>query len=148
MASLIIGAGVLAYDGIKQAKQKKKDHNSARFSELEKANAERIAGLQRNSCFCQRSDWTGEGCPGHGHGGAGSDDPARDKESAPRYSSEGSLRRDLTGSSRQHSAGGQPSVQTDEWTKALPAMDRGEIARINEERRKKGRGYKRFFGRK
>ena len=145
MASLIIGAGVLAYDGIKQAKQKKKDYNSARFNELEKANAERIAGLQQNTCFCQRSDWTGDGCPGHAHG---SDGTTRDTESAPRYSTEESLPRDLTGSSRERPVGGGPSVQTSEWTKAPPAMDRSEIARINEVRRKKGRGYKRFFGRK
>ena len=70
MASLLLTVGVLSYDQIKKQKAKraaKKEHNSARFSELEADNARRIAGLQTNTCFCQTSDWRGGNCETHGY---------------------------------------------------------------------------------
>ena len=70
MASLLLTVGVLSYDQIKKQKAKrtaKKEHNSARFSELEAENARRIAGLQNNTCFCQTSDWRGGICERHGY---------------------------------------------------------------------------------
>ena len=149
MASLIIGAGVLAYDRIKTAKEKKKAHNNARFTELEKANAERISNLQQKSCFCQSSDWTGGGCPEHGYV-----PPHTNAGVAPDHTQETSANR--TRSITNASPNGrvdenvqrQDIIPTEDWTKAPPAMDRGEIARINDERRKKNRSYKRLFTRK
>ncbi len=70
MASLLLTVGVLSYDQIKKQKAKrtaKKEHNSARFCELEAENARRIAGLQNNTCFCQTSDWRGGTCERHGY---------------------------------------------------------------------------------
>ena len=67
MASLIIGAGVLAYSQVKKKREAKKAHNHARFTELERDNASRIAALQAKKCFCQQSDWTGGGCEHHGY---------------------------------------------------------------------------------
>ena len=70
MASLLLTVGVLSYDQIKKQKAKralKKEHNSARFSELEADNARRITALQNHTCFCQTSDWRGGDCERHGY---------------------------------------------------------------------------------
>ena len=70
MASILVGATALAYTGVKKAREKRaarRAHNDARFAELERDNATRIAQLQSNTCFCQQSDWTGEGCEVHGY---------------------------------------------------------------------------------
>ena len=70
MASLLLTVGVLSYDQIKKQKAKraaKKEHNNARFSELERENARRIDALRNNTCFCQQSDWQGGGCERHGY---------------------------------------------------------------------------------
>lgn len=49
MASLLIGAGVLAYDKVQSSRQKKKEakmaHNQNRFEELERENRERVGRL-------------------------------------------------------------------------------------------------------
>ena len=70
MASLLLTVGVLSYDQIKKQKAKraaKKEHNTARYSELEAENARRITALQNNTCFCQTSDWRGGNCERHGY---------------------------------------------------------------------------------
>ena len=146
MASLIIGAGVLAYDRVKTAKEKKKAYNSERFSELEKVNAERIANLQRKTCFCQKSDWTGGGCPEHGHAPPYSN--AADQRLDTLQDRPLSSRRTSHNDSDEALAHSLSKAQTEGWTRAPAAMDRGEIAKINEERRRKNRGYKRLFTRK
>lgn len=139
MASLIIGAGYLAYDRVKQAKEKKKSHNAERYAELEKENSARIANLQQNTCFCQRSDWSGGGCPQHGH------QHSRNVENPPRYSSENNARRETNQGSSEVESRQQTGVQTEGWERAPPAMDDDEIEKINRERRKKGKGYKKLF---
>ncbi|MCJ1251725.1 hypothetical protein MMC30_008962 [Trapelia coarctata] len=48
MASLILGLGALTYDKVKTSREKRrarKESNAARFAELEKENAERMARL-------------------------------------------------------------------------------------------------------
>ena len=49
MASLLIGAGVLAYDKVQTSRQKRKEakmaHNQSRFEELERENRERVGRL-------------------------------------------------------------------------------------------------------
>ena len=92
MASLLLGVGVLTYDQIKKQKAKrtaKKEHNSARFSELEAENARRIAALQENTCVCQTSDWRGGNCERHGYvpaaGEPGGPPLAREGDAPPEY---------------------------------------------------------------
>lgn len=141
MASLIIGGIVYGIDRAKQAKEKKKAHNASRFSELEKENAKRIAHLQQASCFCERSDWTGEGCPQHGHqrqhgeqdGSAGVESNVGRRQSQDRQS---------------RASGSNEPDRVEGWTKAPRKMDDDEVARINEIRRKKGKRYRSFFGKK
>lgn len=70
MASLIIGAGALAYGSIKSHREKKKarrEHNDARFAELERENATRIERLERPRCFCHEDGSHRQDCEIHGH---------------------------------------------------------------------------------
>ena len=143
MASIIIGAGVLAYQTAQDKRKKKKAHNDTRFSELERDNAARIANLQQTSCFCNRSDWTGD-CPMHG----ALPQVNRTQSGLPRYNSEGNPRRDTSHTTEASNVRPATSLQTEGWHRAPPSMDRTEIAKINEERRRKGQGYKRLFRRK
>ncbi|KAL9130196.1 MAG: hypothetical protein Q9217_001541 [Psora testacea] len=175
MASLLLGAGALAYDQVQKSRAKRKArlaHNDARFSALERENANRIASLQQDTCFCQRSDWRGGGCEAHGYvppapGNQGCDGsgymppsqpPAYDDVTNTPAPESGSgshgVNGDGSGSQQgqgnSHAAGRQRSEgQTEGWTTRPPTMDDDEIARINEKRRKKKqarKGYKLFFG--
>ncbi|KAL9104926.1 MAG: hypothetical protein Q9163_000171 [Psora crenata] len=169
MASLLLGAGALAYDQVQKSREKKKARlarNDARFTALERENADRIAHLQQNTCFCQRSDWRGGGCDVHGYvppapGNEGYDGrgyiPPRLPPAyadainapapapAPRTVTAFGSHRDggdgvgcpqtegtLRGVEQQ-----QSEAQTEDWRTRPPAMNEEEIARINENRRKK-----------
>ena len=140
MASLIIGGVVFGIDRIRQAKEKKKEkkqaHNDTRFAELEKDNAQRIANLQQNTCFCERSDWAGEGCPTHGP------TPQRNGQA------DDSARRGSGESARSERASTGARKEPQGWTQAPPKMNDEEVARINDQRRKKGGRYKKLFGSK
>ena len=176
MAALILGAGALAYDQVQKGRAKRKarkDFNSQRFSELERENAERIGGLQRETCFCQSSDWDGQGggggCPVHGRGeerreaGGGGETAAA--AAGGRRSGEGEPPAyvDVTsglgeGGARQrghHEEEEAGQEEEEEEGHAGGASYRArapetevERLRINEERRKKDKGFKRLFGRK
>ncbi|KAL2038937.1 hypothetical protein N7G274_008277 [Stereocaulon virgatum] len=156
MASLLIGVGVLSYDQIKKQKAKraeKKAYNSARFSELERENARRINALQKNSCFCQQSDWQGGACERHGYvPAAGTLGGARRWEDVrpPAYE-EGEYtnasmgdRAGGSGRGRENSgldgSAGDDAVLLNNKPRAPVSMPEDEVARINEERRKKGAG--------
>ncbi|KAL8664280.1 MAG: hypothetical protein Q9202_003230 [Teloschistes flavicans] len=72
MASLLIFGGITLYEKYQSRRRSKHPSPSSpnhptspSFATLEKANAERIAALQQNTCFCARSDWAGEGCAVH-----------------------------------------------------------------------------------
>ncbi|KAL8872415.1 MAG: hypothetical protein Q9174_001947 [Haloplaca sp. 1 TL-2023] len=77
MASLLVFGGMLAYDKVKETRQKRRasKNNSKDFSALEKQNADRIAALQSRTPFCNRSDWSGNGCGSQG----------REQEQVPSY---------------------------------------------------------------
>ncbi|KAL9634876.1 MAG: hypothetical protein Q9164_003824 [Protoblastenia rupestris] len=163
MASLILGAGALAYDQVQKSRAKKKArvaHNSARFSALEQENADRIANLQQNICFCQRSDWRGGECEVHGYvppapgmegyNGSGYMPPSQ----PPGYDSVNRTERRVDGDGsggvvglRQ---GGEGEARREERRRIHGGgMDEEEVARINEERRTKKRGkkgYRVLFG--
>ena len=170
MASLLFGAGVLAYDQIQKKRDRKKSktqHNSTRFSELERENADRIAALQQNTCFCQRSDWRGGGCEVHGYvppaagarSGAGDGD-GRGEVDVDGVNGPGALSRppeytDVTAAAEPGEGNGQRGqnrgLRTEGWTERPPRMEDDEIEKINEERRKRMKarsGYKKWFGRK
>jgi hypothetical protein len=163
MASLLIGVGVLSYDQIKKQKAKraeKRAYNSARFSELERENARRIDALQNNSCFCQQSDWQGGACERHGYvPAAGTPGGPRgvDDVGPPAYGEgEGMARTgEYTDASMGDRAGGSAwgrgnsglddstgddAVLLNNKPRAPAPMPEDELARINEERRKKGAG--------
>ncbi|KAL8671926.1 MAG: hypothetical protein Q9168_003582 [Polycauliona sp. 1 TL-2023] len=66
--SLLIAGSVFAYEKYKDSKAKRatrKAEKASRFSELEAENQKRIELLQKNTPFCNTSDWQGGGCPGN-----------------------------------------------------------------------------------
>ena len=170
MASLIICAGALAYDQVQQKRARKKArrvHNEERFSELEKANSDRIAALQQNTCFCQRSDWQGGGCEVHGYVPPADAAIGGDTRTASGGNIvEGDVDRSIGQGERDQPPEYLDVVETAEeygrdrrdrglvtegWTERPPEMDEEDIEKINEERRKRmkaSQGYKRWFGRK
>ena len=170
MASLLLGAGALAYDQVQKSRAKKKAriaHNNARFSALERENANRIAHLQQNTCFCQRSDWKGGACEVHGYvppASAGYDDddddergnippsepPAYGDVAAPHQEAQqrqGQGPDAWSAPSRQREIA-QAESPTEGGSSRPPPIKEEEIERINEKRRKKGQGkkvYKNLF---
>ncbi|KAL8727864.1 MAG: hypothetical protein Q9181_005546, partial [Wetmoreana brouardii] len=65
MASLFVFGGMLAYEKYKDRKTRKQA-SKERFAQLKIENADRIAALREKTCFCNTSDWTGQGCAVHG----------------------------------------------------------------------------------
>ncbi|KAL8989681.1 MAG: hypothetical protein Q9169_008309 [Polycauliona sp. 2 TL-2023] len=66
MASVLLAGPVLAYEKFKESKAKRaarKADKASRFSDLEEENRKRIEALQKNTPFCNTSDWQGGGCP-------------------------------------------------------------------------------------
>ena len=172
MASLIIGAGALAYEQVQKKKRARKEarvaYNEERFSELEKANADRIAALQQNTCFCQQSDWRGGGCEVHGYvppantvvsGDVGRTEASQERESKRldqeyRQTERNEPPEYLDVTENPGGAGREQrnrNLITEGWNGQRPKMDDEEIKRINDERRKRmkaSKGYERWFGRK
>jgi len=177
MAAIIFGAGALAYDQVQKTRQKKKDrraHNDARFAQLEQDNSDRIAHIQSNTCFCQRSDWRGGGCLNHGYlsPAPGYSENIEDDEAAaegrraqtdssttvraarnapPRgYEATNGRRAGTRPSSQYHYVRGEEEGAFVEKQKAPPAMGDEHVRRINEERRKRMKtgGFASFILRK
>ncbi len=72
MASLILFLGTLLYDNQQKRKTEKKKLTAARFAELERDNAARIARLQDRLCDCgEGGDHRREEHPGADGGGGG-----------------------------------------------------------------------------
>lgn len=154
----------------KAKRAEKKAYNSARFSELERENARRIDALQNNSCFCQQSDWQDGGCERHGYvPAAGTPGGPRGVEDVgpPAYGEgegvgvvemgrrESYARGEYTDASMVDGAGGSgwrrgnsgldgstadDAVLLNNKPRAPAPMPEDEVARVNEERRKKGAG--------
>ena len=157
MAALILGAGALAYDQVQKGRAKRKarkEFNDQRFSELERENAERINGLQSDTCFCERSDWEGR-CPVHGDGegrgvgnsgGRAVEGRREGNPEPPAYvdvTGDGGGERGREEEEGEHVGGARPTAGAPETEV--------ERLRINEERRKimrKDKGFKGLFGRK
>lgn len=163
MAAVLLGAGVLAYEQVKkQRKKKKAKRNDSRFAELEEANSARINQLQQQTCFCQRSDWRGGGCPNHGYVPAPGYTENADEDSnaaltqhsdglgggqrdgLPEYEDASALPSDRAGNGatgvRAHPyeyRRGEEEGAFVERNQAPPLMGGDEVRKINEERRKR-----------
>ncbi|KAI4087344.1 MAG: hypothetical protein LQ344_006838 [Seirophora lacunosa] len=150
MASLLIGAGYLAYEKASSARAaraeraaERKRHNAARFAALEAENAARIRALQEKTYFCRSSDW--DGARGGGCGGAtgapegvGGDDNTRGRrgsggEEEEGIEGEGLGRRETTGETENAVVDAYYKEEEEERRELVVPDVRGVRPRVREE---------------